>query len=299
MASAITNRRARLAVRAGAASMIGAAASVALVLSLGVTARPADAGPIGDAEPGAAALVVVRLAEVDAALRASDAALPEAVAAADAALASLEATRAAEAAALTAHPATVPAPGASEGGAVADVAADAILTDLHPERASAERAFAEQAAADAAARRDFLFGAGASARQERQDLLTALEVTGQARTRWSVALLDALGTPVTQENVRALDAWIAAESNTARANNPLATTMGAPGAVDLNDHGVKGYPNDVIGLDATVRTLRNGSYGAILDALAAGDSAVRVAQAVAASPWGTGENMLRRLAMHP
>jgi hypothetical protein len=43
--------------------------------------------------------------------------------------------------------------------------------------------------------------------------------------------------------------------------------------------------------------LRNGSYDAILDALAAGDSAARVVHTVAASPWGTGENAKRRLAL--
>jgi hypothetical protein len=44
-----------------------------------------------------------------------------------------------------------------------------------------------------------------------------------------------------------------------------------------------------------MRTLRNGRYGGILAALAAGDSAARVVHAVAASHWGTGENAVRRL----
>jgi hypothetical protein len=110
-----------------------------------------------------------------------------------------------------------------------------------------------------------------------------------------VQLLDRLVAPATAENVRALSAWIEAEFNRADLNNPLATTMPAPGARSVNDHGVKGYPSVAIGLDATVRTLRNGLYPGILAALAGGDSALRVVQAVAASPWGTGDNAVRRL----
>ncbi len=259
-------------------------------------ATSAVAAPIVDADRTGAATVAARLAEVDTTLRVAEALLPAAVADADAAVAALDRARAAERNALAAHPITPDAEG-SQPGAVADVAADAILDDLAPERATAERQLAEQAVTDRATRRDFLLVTIAAARDERFGLLATLEATGQARTRWSVALLDALGAPVTVENLRALSAWIGAEGNTVRANNPLATTMGAAGAVDLNDHGVKGYPNDAVGIDATVRTLRNGSYEPILDALFAGDSAERVVRAVAASPWGTGENAVKRLAL--
>jgi hypothetical protein len=40
------------------------------------------------------------------------------------------------------------------------------------------------------------------------------------------------------------------------------------------------------GIDATVKTLRNGNYGGILHALAAGDPHA-VAKAIDQSPWGT------------
>lgn len=288
-----TRRRARLVVRLCAATAAGT-----LTLILLLPAGVAGAEPITDSDPGAAAMVVERLAQVDAALRVSDAILPDAVAAADAAAAAVEVARAGESRALSARPATTPPiEDGAAGNDVADVAADAILDDLHPERATAARFAAEQLVVDTASRRDFLVTMIRAAREERGQLLVVLDATGQVRTRWSVSLLDALGAPVTWENIRALSAWIGAEANTGRAHNPLATTMGAAGAIDLNDHGVKGYPNDVVGIDATVRTLRNGSYDEILAALTAGDSAARVVNAVAASPWGTGENAVKRLSL--
>lgn len=107
-------------------------------------------------------------------------------------------------------------------------------------------------------------------------------------------LLTRLGMPVTGENVRAITAWARAEG-TAAAHNPLATTQPMDGATRFNSVGVRNYSSYEEGLAATVRTLRNGRYGNVLAALAAGTSAEDVARAVAASPWGTGEGVLRVL----
>ena len=56
----------------------------------------------------------------------------------------------------------------------------------------------------------------------------------------------------------------------------------------MNSVGVKAYRSWSQGFEATIITLRNGYYERILAALRAGDDAVEVAHAVAASPWGTG-----------
>ena len=61
-----------------------------------------------------------------------------------------------------------------------------------------------------------------------------------------------------------------------------------PGATVFNSVGVKAYTSWKQGLQATVITLRNGYYEAILAALRRGDDASAVAAAVGASPWGTG-----------
>jgi hypothetical protein len=114
------------------------------------------------------------------------------------------------------------------------------------------------------------------------------------RTQWATDLLNRLGMPVTSENVKALAAWAQAEGTKA-GFNPLATTQSMPGASSFNSVGVKNYVSYADGLQATVQTLTNGRYANILAALRAGNSSIAVAQAVANSPWGTGQGVLRVL----
>jgi len=108
---------------------------------------------------------------------------------------------------------------------------------------------------------------------------------------WAQAFLKSLGVPMTADNVAAIVAWEMAEGghwyNTAY-YNPLNTTQSMPGATVFNSVGVKAYTSWVQGLKASVITIRNGYYGGILDALRRGNDAQGVADAVAASPWGTG-----------
>ena len=108
---------------------------------------------------------------------------------------------------------------------------------------------------------------------------------------WAKALLEQLGMPLTEQNTAAITAWEMAEGghwhNSAH-YNPLNTTMPEPGATSMNSVGVKAYLSWAQGFTATIATLRNGYYGGILAALRAGDDAIAVADAVGASPWGTG-----------
>ncbi len=110
-------------------------------------------------------------------------------------------------------------------------------------------------------------------------------------TSWALALLSSLGDQATPENVRAVTAWERAEGGHWRnpaAHNPLNTTQPAPGSWPINGAGVQGYPTWNEGLGATVATLDHGRYGGILAALRAANCAPCVADAVGASPWGTG-----------
>jgi peptidoglycan hydrolase CwlO-like protein len=108
---------------------------------------------------------------------------------------------------------------------------------------------------------------------------------------WAKALLEQLHMPLTTQNTAAITAWEMAEGghwhNSAH-YNPLNTTMPEPGATAMNSVGVKAYLSWAQGFTATIATLRNGYYGGILAALRAGNDAIAVADAVGASPWGTG-----------
>jgi hypothetical protein len=120
--------------------------------------------------------------------------------------------------------------------------------------------------------------------------------TAQAgdKQQWANAFLTRLGMPVTSENVRAVVAWEKAEGTKAQFN-PLATTRSMPGATNFNSVGVKNFASYGDGIEANAAALTNGRYGNILAALRQGNSAVAVAQAVANSPWGTGNGVLRVL----
>ena len=107
---------------------------------------------------------------------------------------------------------------------------------------------------------------------------------------WADALLSAGGWPQTTCNLAAVTAWEQAEGGNWRNGaqfNPLDTTQPEPGSWAMNSVNVQAYPSWQAGFTATLATLGNGNYGPILSALRAGSSAQAVADAVAASPWGT------------
>ena len=107
---------------------------------------------------------------------------------------------------------------------------------------------------------------------------------------FAAALLNALPEPDTASNVEAVEGWEEAEGgnwyNTAEFN-PLNTTYPLDGSYAVNSVGVQSYASWAVGVTATADTLRSGYYPGILAALAAGDSAVTVADAVGDSIWGT------------
>lgn len=103
--------------------------------------------------------------------------------------------------------------------------------------------------------------------------------------QWADDLLEALSIPCSLGAEQALVA-VAVEEGTRAADNPDDTTEPEPGASAYNWVGVRNYPSWNVGIAATAATLRNGYYGAVLDALAAGD-APAIVDAWARSPWGT------------
>lgn len=113
------------------------------------------------------------------------------------------------------------------------------------------------------------------------------------RSAWAAELVSALG-----GNAAVCDGIVAqaAEENTQAAHNPLATTMAWAGASDFNSAGVKSYASEADGIAATVATLRNGLYPAVLEAIDRGDPEAYV-KAIADGPWGTWHDETTALAM--
>ena len=117
---------------------------------------------------------------------------------------------------------------------------------------------------------------------------------GAKHDRFARDVLAGIGAPTTAENIRALKAWALAEGTKAQ-HNPLATTRKFANTTNFNSVGVKNYASYEDGIAATIETLKNGRYPNILAAFAQGNSAEAVGLAVAQSPWGTGEGVLRVL----
>lgn len=115
---------------------------------------------------------------------------------------------------------------------------------------------------------------------------------------WRQKILGGVQAPVTPANLKFLDLWARAEGGTA-ANNPFNTTQSSRGATPYNtlDSGghVWNYVSPQAGLQATIQTLNNGRYGNIISALQQGSSAKSSADALAASPWGTGSLVQKML----
>jgi hypothetical protein len=115
------------------------------------------------------------------------------------------------------------------------------------------------------------------------------------------AILKGVGAPITDENMKFMYAWRQAEGGKAK-NNPFNTTQSKPNSTFYNclkkgisgcQSGVRNYMSSRDGIDATIRTLQNGRYRNILDALKKGTSAEQTAMALKASPWGTGQLALK------
>jgi hypothetical protein len=97
--------------------------------------------------------------------------------------------------------------------------------------------------------------------------------------QWAATLLQRLGIPQSPGALQALVGWERAEgghwNNSAR-YNPLNTTQRMPGYKTFQSVGQGSAPIGIYnswqqGIDATIKTLRNGRYGGILKALQAGN----------------------------
>lgn len=111
--------------------------------------------------------------------------------------------------------------------------------------------------------------------------VTAAKVTGPGETAFFRAVLADLGAPATPANLASLAAWTTHEWPAwppKAANNPLDTTLAAPGATAFNTFRaangavlhVWSYPTATEGATETARTIGAGNFPGITAALAAG-----------------------------
>lgn len=87
-------------------------------------------------------------------------------------------------------------------------------------------------------------------------------------------------------NFVSLVGWMNGEGTEAK-YNPFATTRLAPGATDFNSSHVRNYPDLHTGVKATVDTMHNGNYEAILKEIRRCQASFYTLSAVRDSPWGT------------
>lgn len=110
---------------------------------------------------------------------------------------------------------------------------------------------------------------------------------------WAHDLLSMMNLPTTFENVKLLTAWQKIEGGgsdgPSHTNfNWLNTNRPMPGSTTINSSGVRSFANYHDGLVATAGALSNGLYGNVLAAMAKGNDARAVAQAIQESPWDAG-----------
>jgi len=121
------------------------------------------------------------------------------------------------------------------------------------------------------------------------------DIPGLSRWAYAKDVLGALNAPDTDPNVIGLLAWMKAEGGSAKFN-PMNTTQHAQGSTDYNSAGVQSYKTWDDGVNATVATLTNGRYGAVVDAIRGDRGPQAVAQAVGRSPWGTNGQLMGEVA---
>lgn len=116
-----------------------------------------------------------------------------------------------------------------------------------------------------------------------------------SRLRFVQDLLAGVNAQDTPGNEVGVLAWMKAEGGTAHFN-PLNTTQHVAGSTSYNSAGVQNYPSHDAGVQATVQTLSNGKYAAILGALRGDSGPQAIASAIGRSPWGTNGTLVAAVA---
>jgi len=106
-------------------------------------------------------------------------------------------------------------------------------------------------------------------------------------------ILEGLGAPITDENLKFLYGWRQAEKGTAK-NNPFNTTFSLTKDTNMSDYNsakVKNYSKPEYGIEATVKTLQSTKYdySCIVNGLKNNIGAKKISECPALDMWGTGD----------
>ena len=103
-------------------------------------------------------------------------------------------------------------------------------------------------------------------------------------------LLQELGAPTSEENLKFLHAWRQSEGKSGK-YNPFNTTQSMMGATNFNNVGVKNYASTDDGFKATIKTLKNGRYNCIVNGLKNDIGAKKISTDCISDlkTWGTGD----------
>ncbi len=118
--------------------------------------------------------------------------------------------------------------------------------------------------------------------------INAIDYTGTTDKEFYSKLLEVLGAPVSEENMKFVYAWRQAEGS-GGLFNPFNTTWDLPGSTVINKDGVRNYRTLQDGMLATVKTLKNGNYNCILNGLRQDIGAEKIAECESLKTWGTGD----------
>ena len=121
-----------------------------------------------------------------------------------------------------------------------------------------------------------------------------------ARTRqtFAIQLLQSIGAPVTENNIRAMLAQMLAEEPPGEGapNNPLNTTrdVGKYGGWSASPN-IASYPSWQIGINETSLTYRSSLYASVIRDLKASADPRKTASDIGASPWGTSGSLMQQI----
>ena len=123
--------------------------------------------------------------------------------------------------------------------------------------------------------------------------------TPNLSTKWAKDFLTQIGAPVTTQNMKAMSAWMASENGGGGPATGIGTNDAMWNPLNTKQHmnhswkpgnmseDVQAYESYTSGMQATVKTIKNGRYTNILNALKKGNDTNAVLAAVNESPWGS------------